>query len=78
MPSEYRENEGQCWVINYFLYFMSSCINRIAVFNNIFALIGSQPRGKQNRACNFLLFKHFLKNLLLTVFRENKLSKLIK
>ena len=53
---------------NYFSYFMSSCTNRIEVFNNFFSLICSQPRGKQNRARDFLVFKYFLNNLLLTVF----------
>ena len=48
---------------NYFTYFMSSCTDRIVVFNNFFLLIFSQPRGKQNRAHDFLLFKYFLNNL---------------
>ena len=60
-----------------FFYFMSSCINRIAVFNNLFALIFSQQRDKQNCVHNFLLFKYFL-NMLLTIFMENALSKLVK
>ena len=52
---------------DYFSYFMSSCTDRIAVFNNFFfSLIFSQPRDKQNRARNFLLFKYFLNSLLLT------------
>ena len=63
---------------NYFSYFMSSCTNRIAVFNNFFSLICSQPRDKQNRARDFLLFKYFLNNLLLTVFMQNTLSKLVE
>ena len=63
---------------NYFSYFMSSCTNRIEVFNNFFSLICSQPRDKQNRARNFLLFKYFLNNLLLTVFMQNTLSKLVE
>ena len=63
---------------NYFSYFMSSCTNRIAVFNNFFSLICSQPRDKQNRARDFLLFKYFLNNLLLTVSMQNTLSKLVK
>ena len=42
---------------NYFSYFMSSCTDRIVVFNNFFSLIFSQPRDKQHRARNFLLFK---------------------
>ena len=61
-----------------FSYFMSSCTNRIEVFNNFFSLICSQPRDKQNRARNFLLFKYFLNNLLLTVFMQNTLSKLVE
>ena len=63
---------------NYFFYFMSSCTDRIVVFNNFFSLIFSQPRDKQNRAHDFLLFKYFLNNLLLTVFMQNTLSKLVE
>ena len=59
---------------NYFSYFQSSCSGRIVVLNNFFSLIFNQPRDKQNRACNFLLFKY---NLLLTVFMQNTLSKLV-
>ena len=47
---------------NCFSYFMSSCTNRIAVFNNCFSLICSQPRDKQNRAHNFFPFKYLLNN----------------
>ena len=53
---------------NYFSYFMSSCTDRIVVFNNFFSLIFSQASVKQNRARDFLLFKYFLNNLLLTAF----------
>ena len=60
---------------NYFSYFMSSCTDSIVVFNNFFSLIFSQPRDKQNRTRDFLLFKYILNNLLLTVFMQNKLSK---
>ena len=63
---------------NYFSYFMSSCTDSIVVFNNFFSLIFSQPRGKQNHARNFFLFKYFLNNLLLTVFMQNTLSKLVE
>ena len=63
---------------NYFSYFMSSCTDRIVVFNNFFSLIFSQPRDKQNRARDFLLFKYFLNNLLLTVFVQNTLSQLVE
>ena len=63
---------------NYFSYFMSSCTNRIAVFNNFFSLICSQPRDKRNFAPDFLLSKYFLNNLLLTVFIQNTLSKLVE
>ena len=63
---------------NYFSYFMSSCTNRIAVFNNFFSLICSQPRDKRNFAPDFLLSKYFLNNLLLTVFMQNTLSKFVK
>ena len=60
---------------NSFFYFLSSCTNRIAVFYYFFSLICSQPRDKQNRARDFLFFKYFLNNVLLTVFMQNKLSK---
>ena len=63
---------------NYFSYFMSSCTDKIVLFNNFFSLIFSQPRDKQNRARDFLLFKYFLNNLLLTVFMQNTLSKLVE
>ena len=63
---------------NYFFYFMSSCTNRIAVFSNFFKLIYSQPRDKQNCACNFFPFEYFLNNQLLIVFMETVLSKLIE
>ena len=63
---------------NYFSYILSSCTKRIAVFNNFFSLICSQPRDKQNRARDFLLSKYFLNNLLLTVFMQNTLSKLVE
>ena len=49
----------------------------IAVFNNLFALICSQPKGKQNRARDFLLFQYFLNNPLLTVSMQNTLSRVI-
>ena len=42
---------------NYFSYFMSSCTDRIGVFNKFLSLIFSQPRDKQDRARDFLLFK---------------------
>ena len=57
---------------NYFSYFMSSCTDRIVVFNIFF----SQSRDKQNRARDFL-FKYFLSNLL-TIFMLNTLSKLVE
>ena len=63
---------------NYFSCFMSSCINRFSVFNNLFALTCSQPKDKQNHAHDFLLFKHFLKKLLLTVFIQDAISKFAK
>ena len=63
---------------NYFSYIMNSCTDRIAVFNISFSLIFSQLRDKQNRARDFLLFKYFLNNLLLTVFMQNTLSKLVE
>ena len=63
---------------NYFSYILSSCTNRIAVFNIFFSLICSQPRDKQNRTRDFLLFKYFLNNELLTVFMQNMHSKLVE
>ena len=63
---------------DYFSYILSSCTNRIAVFNDFFSLICSQPRNKQNCARDFLLSKYFLSNLLLTVFMQNTLLKLIE
>ena len=64
---------------NYFFYILSSCTNRIAVFRVFFfSLICSQRREKQNRGRNFLLSEYFLNNLLLTVFTQNTLSKLVK
>ena len=61
---------------NYFSYFMSSCTDRIAVFNIFFSLTCSQPRDKQNGVRDFIFFKYFLNNLLLTVFMQNVLSRL--
>ena len=75
---KYQENQSQSWAKNYFSYFMCSCTDRIVVFNNFFSLIFSQPRDKQNRARDVLLFKYFLNNLLLTVFMENTLQKLVE
>ena len=49
---------------NYFSYFMSPCTGRIVAFTNFFSLIFSRPRGKQNRARDFLFSKYFLNNLL--------------
>ena len=63
---------------NYFSYLMSSCTNRIAVFYYFFSLTCSQSRDKQNCDRYFLLFKYFLNNLLLTVFMQKTLSKLVK
>ena len=61
-----------------FSNFMSSCTNRLEVFNNFFSLICSQPRDKQKRARDFFLFKYFLNNQLLTVFMQNTISKLVE
>ena len=63
---------------NCFSYFMSSCTNRIAVFNNFCSLICSEPRDKQNRARDFFPFEYLLNNQLLTVFMETTLSKLFE
>ena len=62
---------------NYVSYFVSSCINRIAVFNNFFSLICSQSRSKQNGARDLFPFEYFLNNQLFTVFMETTLSKLV-
>ena len=61
---------------NYYSYILSSCTKGIAVFNNCFLLIRSQPRDKRKRARDFLLSKYFSNNLLLTVFVQDTLSKL--
>ena len=63
---------------NYFSYFMSSCTDRIEVFYSFFSLIFSQPRDKQSHALDFLLFKYFWNNLLLTVFMQKTLLKLVE
>ena len=63
---------------NCFSCFTSSCTNRIAVLKNLLALMCSQPRDKQNRARNFLLYKYFLNNVLLTVFMQNALLKFVE
>ena len=63
---------------NYFSYFMSSCTNRTAVFNNFFSLICSEARDKQNRARDFFPFEYFLNNQLSTIFMETTLSKLVE
>ena len=63
---------------SYFSSFMSSCTNITAVFDNFLSLICSQPRDKQNSARDFLLFKYFWNDLLLTVFMQNMLSKLVE
>ena len=64
--------------IEYFSYILSSSSNRIAVFNDFFSLICSQPKGKQKRARDFFLSKYFLNNLLSTVFMQNILLKLVE
>ena len=64
--------------LNYFFYILSSCTDRIAVFNNFFSLTCSHPRDKENHALGFLLSKYFLNNLLSTVFMQNTLSKLVQ
>ena len=57
---------------------MSSCTNRIAVFNNFFSLICSEPRDKQNRVHDFFPFEYFLNNHLLNIFMETTLTKLVE
>ena len=63
---------------DYFSYIMSCCTNRLPVFSDLFSLICSQLRDKQNCARNFFLFKYFLNNLLLTAFIQSTLSKLVE
>ena len=63
---------------DYSSYILSSCTNRIAVFNKFFSLICSQPRDKQNRARDFPLSKYFLNNLPLAASMQNTLSKLVE
>ena len=63
---------------DYFFYILSSCTSRIAVFNDFFSLICSQTKDKKNRARDFLLSEYFMNNLLLTVFMQNTLSKLVE
>ena len=58
---------------DYSSYILSSCTDRIAVFNNFFSLICSQTREKQNNPRDFLLSKYFLNNLPLAVFMQNTL-----
>ena len=58
---------------DYSSYVLSSCTDRIAVFNHSFSLICSQPREKQNNPRDFLLSKYFLNNLPLAVFMQNTL-----
>ena len=62
----------------YYSYFLSSCTVKIIVFNNFLSLLFSQPRDKQNCTPNFLLFKYFLSDILLTIFKQNTLSKLVE
>ena len=54
---------------------MSSCTKGTAVSSNVFSLICTQPRDKQNRAHNFFIFKYVLNNPLSTVFMQNALLK---
>ena len=44
---------------NYFSYFMSFCINRIAVFNNLLALIRGQTTGQKKTCTQFPYFQIF-------------------
>ena len=62
----------------YFNYFMSSCTNRTVLFYIFFSLISSLPNDKQNRSCNFFLFKYFLNNLFPTIFMQTTLSKFVE
>ena len=63
---------------NYFSYLMSSCTKTIVIFNNFSSLIFSEASVKQNLARDFLLFKYFLNNLLLTVFMQITISNLVE
>ena len=63
---------------NYFSYILSSGTNRIAVLNNFCSLICSPPRDRWNCARDSLLSTYSFNNLLLTVFMQNTLSKLVE
>ena len=64
---------------NYFWYFRSSYTIRIMFFNKKHETnkTDEQPRDEQNCVRHFLLLKYFLNNLLLPVFMQNMLSKLV-
>ena len=47
-------------------------------YSIFFSLVSSQPRDKQNRARDFLLFKYFLNSLLINILMQNTLSKLVE
>ena len=57
---------------------MSSCTNRIGAFNNLFALMCSQARDKQNLVHDILLLKYLFNNLLLNVSMQNTFSKFVE
>ena len=65
---EYWENEGKVWVKNYFCYLMSSCTSWIVDLSNYSLLKCRKLRHKQKDVPDYLLFKHFLNILLLTVY----------
>ena len=64
---------------DYFSYILSSCTNRIAVFNDFFShwYVANQVTNKTVPA--ILFFPNiFLNNVLLFVFMQNTLSKLVE
>ena len=62
---------------NYFSYFMRCCTDRIVVFNNFFHWYLAKQEPNKTVRVIFCFFKYFLNNLLLTVFMQNTLSKLV-
>ena len=82
LPSLRSPNIGKIRVkvgpkTNYFFLIYELLRQQNLSFQYLFSLI-SRPRGKQIHVRDFLLFKYFLNNLLLTVFMQNTLSKLVE
>ena len=68
------------WTIFYSSVFLlvRNLLNIMVVFKDFFQWKCNKPRSKQKGANNFLLCKYFLNNLLLTVFFQMTLSRLMK